>query len=88
LYKKGNPQIPNKTLVRHIMPMPLAWLRHSRNFPFEISPSASHDSASSMVIVVVERKENTNQLNYCCKDHQNMENLMGASEYIESAWLE
>ena len=41
-----------------------------------------------MVIVVVERRENTNQLNYCHKDHQGMENLMGASKYTELARLE
>ena len=41
-----------------------------------------------MVIVIVKRRENTNQLNCCCKDYQNMENLMGASNYIESARLE
>jgi hypothetical protein len=40
------------------------------------------------MIIVVEGRENSKQLNCCCKDHQDMENLMGTSNSIEPARLE
>ncbi|KFY80535.1 hypothetical protein V499_00610 [Pseudogymnoascus sp. VKM F-103] len=35
----------------------------------------------------VECRANTNQMDYSCNDYQDMENLMGASEYIEPTRL-
>lgn len=40
-----------------------------------------------MLIIIVECRANTNQMDYSCNDYQDMENLMGASEYIEPTRL-
>lgn len=45
-------------------------------------------STYPMVIVVMISFHDTNEMDYCCHDHQNMEYLMGTANYIEPTRFE
>lgn len=41
-----------------------------------------------MVVVIVKRRKDTNQLNNCGEDYQNMKDLMRAAEYVKPPGLD